>query len=389
MSALIYLDHNATTPLDDHVLERMLPWLTDRFWNAASSHSGGQVAASAVEAARDAMAGLIGARAGEIVWTSGATEADNLALKGVLEMAAHGRRRLVTVATEHKAVLDTAGWLASHGSPVTVLPVGSDGSLDVEQLSDTLAGDDVALVSVMAANNETGVIADLATISAVAHERGALVHTDATQAVGKVAFNVSQLEVDLASMSAHKIYGPKGVGALFVSRRVAVAATMHGGGHERGMRSGTLNVPGIVGMGEAAQICLRTSDDEARRQAGLRSLLVRELQKRLLDVVETTTVPQRLSNTASLRFVGADAEAVMVNAPEVAVSAGSACTALVPSPSHVLLAMGLGPSAASECLRFSLGRSTTEADIEAAVTSVERAVTRVRELVLDGTGCSS
>lgn len=379
MNAPIYLDHNATTPLDAGVLDRMLPWMTEAYWNASSSHEGGRLAARAVDEARQLVAHLVGARPGEIVWTSGATEADNLALKGVLEVAGSDRNRLVTVATEHKAVLDTAEWLAARGAAVTILPVEGDGTLDLRRLEDALATDDVALVSVMAANNETGVISDLAAISDLAHARGALVHTDATQVIGKLPFQVSDTGIDLASMSAHKMYGPKGVGALFVSRRVVVAPMMHGGGHERGMRSGTLNVPAIVGMGEAAAICRQSSADEATRQSELRLLLVEALVRRISDVHETTTAIERLPNTASVRFVGADAEAVMVNAPEVAVSSGSACTALVPAPSHVLVAMGLDPIAAGECLRFSLGRTTRVADVESAVTSIERSVGRVRE----------
>ncbi len=380
MSAPIYLDHNATTPLDAGVLDRMLPWMREAYWNASSSHEGGRLAARAVDEARQLVAHLVGARPGEIVWTSGATEADNLALKGVLEVADPDRNRLVTVATEHKAVLDTAEWLEARGAAVTILPVEGDGTLDLRRLEDALANEDVALVSVMAANNETGVISDLAAISDLAHARGALVHTDATQLIGKLPFQVSDMGIDLASMSAHKMYGPKGIGALFVSRRVEVAPMMHGGGHERGMRSGTLNVPAIVGMGEAAAICMQSSAEEAPRQSELRLLLVEALVRRIPDVHETTTAIERLPNTASIRFVGADAEAVMVNAPEVAVSSGSACTALVPAPSHVLVAMGLDPIAAGECLRFSLGRTTRVTDVESAVTLIERSVGRVREL---------
>lgn len=380
MNTPIYLDYNATTPLADGVLDRMLPWMSASFWNASSSHGGGQLAARAVDEARQILAQLIDARPGEVVWTSGATESDNLALKGVIEFADPRRRRLVTIATEHKAVLDTADWLATTGVSVTILPVEPDGTLDLRLLEDALKADDVALVSVMAANNETGVVSDLAAIADVAHAHGALVHTDATQIVGKLPFRVSEARVDLASISAHKMYGPKGVGALFVSRRVEVASTMHGGGHERGMRSGTLNVPGIVGMGEAAAICAATLADEAIRQSSLRSTLVEALAEQIEGVYETTTVSARLPNTASVRFVGADAEALMVNTPEIAVSSGSACTALVPVPSHVLLAMGLDSIEAAECLRFSLGRSTTVRDVEAAVAALSRSVARVRDL---------
>jgi len=380
MNVPIYLDHNATTPLDSRVLERMMPWMTEGFWNASSSHAGGRLAAKAVEDARRQVAALLGARASEIVITSGATEANNLALKGVLQLAGIQRNRLVTFATEHKAVLDTAEWLATTGTEVTVLPVNTDGTIDLCHLEEQLAPGNVGLVSVMAANNETGVLADLTAISDLAHHYGALVHTDATQRIGKLSFRVPEARVDLASMSAHKMYGPKGVGALFVSRRVELLPMMHGGGHERGMRSGTLNVPAIVGMGEAAAICMESVEVEADRQCALRTQLTKAITSRIPNAWETTATGNRLPNTANLRFEGADAEAVMANAPDVAISSGSACTSLVPTPSHVLMAMGFDPSAASECLRFSLGRTTTALEIDAAVTSIERSVRRVREL---------
>lgn len=380
MTELIYLDNNATTPLDPAVLERMLPWMTDRFWNASSAHLGGQGAAQAVDIARHAVGALIGSRPGEIVWTSGATEADNLALKGVLELAPARRRRLVTLATEHKAILDTADWLVGRGNPVTIVPVERDGTPDLARLDEALVRDDVALVSVMAANNETGVMVDLDYVAELAHAHGALLHTDATQLVGKLPFDVARSGVDLASISSHKMYGPKGVGALFVSRRVEVAPQIHGGGHERGARSGTLNVPAIVGFGVAADITSGLDPAEAHRQVGLRDRLLNSLRERLSDVTETTTAPSRLPNTLSVRFHGADAEAVMVNAPGVAVSSGSACTALTPEPSHVLRAMGLDATSASECLRLSLGRTTTELDIDVAVLAIEGAVHRVRRL---------
>ncbi len=376
---LIYLDYNATTPVEPAVLEAMLPWFSDQFWNAASSHAGGRAAGEAVGAAREQVAALIGARPSEIVWTSGATEANNLALKGAVEAAGPNRRGVVTVATEHKAVLDPAHWLAEAGVPVKVLPVSNDGSVPIEQLHEALAVGDVALVSVMAANNETGVIADLQEISAVAHEHGALVHSDATQAVGRIPFDVNELGVDLASMSAHKMYGPKGVGALFVSRRAEIAPIIHGGGHERGMRSGTLNLPGIVGFGAAAELATKLLTREAARQ--------RQLVDHLLELLTGTTegvepvIPEaaaRLPGTINIRAVGADAEAVMANAPALAISSGSACTALVPAPSHVLRAMGLADEAALECLRISVGRPTTEQDVGMAAQLLSSAIARVR-----------
>jgi cysteine desulfurase len=375
---LIYLDFNATTPVHPAVLEAMLPWFSDCFWNPASNHGGGRVANDTVAVARGRVASLIGARPSEIVWTSGATEANNLALKGVVEAAPVDRRGVVTVATEHKAVLDTVEWLAGQGVRVTVLPVADDGSISLEHLHGALASGDTAVVSIMAANNETGVIADLAAIAAVVHEHGALLHSDATQAVGRVPFDVQSLGVDLASMSAHKLYGPKGVGALFVSRQVELAPTIHGGGHERGLRSGTLNAAGIVGFGAAAELTSTDLQKEAERQ--------RELLDHLLELLRTTTddlevvAPEavRLPGTANIRATGADAEAVMANAPTVAVSSGSACTSLVPAPSHVLRAMGYSNEAALECLRISVGRPTTEQDVEEAARLLSSAIARVR-----------
>lgn len=379
---VIYLDYNATTPVDEGVLASMLPWMTDRFWNAASSHAGGRSAAESVERARDQVAELIGARRGEIVWTSGATEANNLALKGAIEASPSTRSRLVTVATEHKAVLDVASWLDDRGAQVTVLPVAKDGGVESDRLVAQLERDDVALVSVMAANNETGVVSDLRAIAHVVHEHGALLHTDATQIVGKLAFDVAELDVDLASMSAHKVYGPKGVGALYISRRVPVAPLIHGGGHERGLRSGTINVPGVIGFGVAAELAgAFIASGESERQRELVRHLVNELKSRVDDLDVVQSGASGLPNTVNVRIAGADAEAVMANAPAVLVSSGSACTSLTPSPSHVLLAMGFDRAAAAECLRFSVGRPTTEADITEAVRELASAVDRVRSLL--------
>jgi cysteine desulfurase len=377
---LIYLDFNATTPLDPVALEGMLRWFTGQFWNPASSHRGGRLAAAAVETARDQVARLVGARPSEVVWTSGATEANNLALKGVVEGSKGSRRRVVTFATEHKAVLDAVEWLAAQGVPVTVLPVQPDGSLPLDRLRTELARGDVMLVSAMAANNETGVLADLAALAEAVHQAGALLHSDATQAVGRIPFDVVASQVDLASMSAHKLYGPKGVGALFISRRITIEPMIHGGGHERGRRSGTLNVPGIVGFGLAAELASRVLDHEPARQTALVDRFVEALRSRLPGVEMTTDHPDRLPNTISLRIVGAEAEAVMANAPEVAVSAGSACTALVPTQSHVLKAMGLSNQDASECLRISVGRTTTEEDVISGARLLAAAATRVRAL---------
>ena len=372
----IYLDHNATTPVDPLVLEAMLPWFSDNFANASSVHALGRRARSVVDAARADVAAIVGAEAREIVFTSGATESDNLALKGVLEAAPRGRRRILVGSTEHKAVLDTADWLSRRGAEVVLVPVTSDGLVDVDAYLELL-DERVALVSIMLANNETGVIAPLRLIAEAAHEVGAIVHTDATQAVGKMDVDFADLGVDLASWSAHKMYGPKGTGALYVARRTRIVATMHGGGHEFGLRSGTSNVPAIVGFG-AASVHGRVTHDESSRQGALIERLVSSLSSRLSGVHQIGISAPRLSNTACIRFVGADAEAVMVNAPVVAMSSGSACTARFPSPSHVLLAMHLDADAASECLRFSVGRSTSDGDIDLAIQHVVEAVERVR-----------
>jgi cysteine desulfurase len=374
----VYLDYNATTPVAPEVLDAMSPWFTERFWNAASSHPMGMVANDAVEAARRQVADLIGAHPNEIVFTSGSTESINLALKGALS-ASHDRTGIVTAATEHKAVLDTAAWLFEQGAATCVLPVTASGEIDPELFAGSV-DEHTAVVSVMAANNETGVIADLAGPVAAARRCGALFHTDATQAVGRINFDVEHADVDLASISAHKIYGPKGVGALYVRRSVRIDAIIHGGGHEHNMRSGTLNVAGIVGFGAAAELAAKQRDDDAEHSTQLTSELVAGLTAQLDGVEVIPESAPRLPNTVNVRFTGADAEAVMVNAPTVAMSSGSACTSMVPHPSHVLIAMGMSADDASECLRFSTGRPTTSEDITEAVAALVPAVTRVRGL---------
>lgn len=379
-SAVIYLDYNATTPIDERVLESMMPAMTDRFWNAASSHAGGRVASDLVEHARDQVADLIGARRSEIVWTSGATEANNLALRGAMDASVRPpkRSRLVTVATEHRAVLDVALWLREQGTGVTVLPVSSDGGIEIGRLQEELEQGDVALVSVMAANNETGAIADLRAIAEVVHEHGALLHTDATQVVGKLPFDVIRTGVDLASLSGHKFYGPKGVGALYAARRVSLKPLLHGGGHERGLRSGTTNVPGVVGLGTAAQISASGAATDEHRQRALVHRIETHLRDNVGDIEVIASSLTRLPNTTMILFDGADSEAVMANAPTVLVSSGSACTSLSPAPSHVLTAMGLDSAAANQCIRFSVGRPTSVDDVDEAVRDITRAVHRVR-----------
>lgn len=379
---VVYLDYNATTPVDRAVLEAMLPWFTDRFWNASSSHVLGRRAADAVEQARASIGSLLGAKAREVVFTSGATEANNLALKGAVAAAPSNRRKVVVAATEHKAILDTANWLEDEGVEVDVVPVFGTGQLDIDAYR-AAVDDRTALVSVMTANNETGVITeDLSDLADIAHEAGALFHTDATQAVGKVAWDVSTAGVDLASLSSHKIYGPKGVGALYIRRGTRVTPLIHGGGHEAGVRSGTLNVPAIVGFGTAATQCIlrRGTDTEAYR--ALTDILAQSLEL-IGDVAVVGAGARRLPNTLMARFIGADAEAVMANAPKLAASSGSACTSMVPAPSHVLLAMGLDHEAALECIRFSVGRPTTAREIRTAVGDVALAVERVRAMELE------
>ena len=378
MSNHIYLDYNATTPVAPEAVDAMTPWFNERFWNAASAHSLGAMANDAVETARQQVADLIGAHPNEIVFTSGSTESINLALKGVLS-AAPDRTGIVTAATEHKAVLDTVAWLAEQGASTCVLPVDASGQIDLELFAGSM-NEHTAVVSIMAANNETGVIANLAGPVGAARRYGALFHTDATQAVGRINFDVEHSDVDLASISAHKIYGPKGVGALYVRRGVRIDATVHGGGHEHNMRSGTLNVAGIVGFGAAAELAAKQRDDDAERSTQLTAQLVAGLVAQLSDVEVISESAPRLPNTVNVRFAGADAEAVMVNAPTIAVSSGSACTSMVPHPSHVLTAMGMSADEASECLRFSTGRPTTDESITEAVTALVSAVTRVREL---------
>lgn len=375
----IYLDYNASTPVDPSVVEAMLPWFTERFWNAASSHGAGETARRAVERSRADVAAVINAAPREIVITSGSTEANNLALKGGAQLAKGARDTVVVAATEHKAVLDVAESLIPQGYRVQVLSVDRDGAVDVDALAGMMS-ERVALVSVMLANNETGVIQPLARIAEIAHMSGALIHTDATQAVGKVPIDVLALDVDLLSLSAHKFYGPKGVGALYVRRGVSLNAQLHGGGHEAGLRSGTLNVPGVVGMGKAAELAMHALNEDAVHSTHLVERLVTGLESRIDRMEYIGAGVARLPNTANLRFAGADADAIMANAPSIFVSSGSACSSRVPEPSHVLLAMGLTQDEAYECLRFSVGRNTTTEEIDLAVVAIADAVSRVRRL---------
>jgi cysteine desulfurase len=374
----VYLDYAATTPLDPSVLDSMMPFLTREFGNAASPHPYGRRALDAVEEARANVAAIINADPEEIVFTSGATESINLALKGAVNAAPVDRRHLITAATEHKAALDSAHSLESSGARITILPVDQHGVVDLQALERALTRD-TCLVSVMAANNETGTLGPVQDVTALARERGVLVHTDATQLVGKLPVDVDELGVDLLSLSSHKLYGPKGIGALYVrrGRRSAISPLIHGGGHERGLRSGTLNVPGCVGFGHACKV----AEANLLRDADAVTALRDDLERRLLGQVPGTSVNghvrTRLPNLSNLRFAGVDADSLMLAMPDVAVSSGSACTSATPAPSHVLRAMG-GYAAAGESIRFSLGRPTTPSEIEYAATRVSEVVEMLR-----------
>ena len=379
---MIYMDYQATTPVDPAVLEAMLPYFTEQFGNAASrQHRFGWVAQEAVEKARAQVASLIGADAKEIVFTSGATEANNLALKGLAEASRPGRDHFVTVVTEHKAVLDACKHLERQGCRTTYLSVNGEGAIDLEALSAAVTDRTVA-VSVMAANNEIGILSPLAEIAAIAHDRGALFHTDAVQAAGKVPFDVVRLGSDLASLTAHKVYGPKGVGALYVRRknpRVTLAAQLDGGGHERGMRSGTLNVPGIVGFGVAAAMAAQRLESESAQLVTLRSRLLAGLRQVVDDLVVNGPLDARLPGNLNVSFPAVDGEALLVSLCEdVAISSGAACTAA--EPSHVLKALGRTTELALASLRFGLGRWTTEAEVDAAAARVGETVARLRAM---------
>jgi cysteine desulfurase len=376
------MDHHATTPVDPLVVQAMLPYFSEKFGNTASrQHRFGWEAQEAAERARAEVASLIGADAKEIVWTSGATEANNLAIKGLTEVLHPRRNHIVTLATEHKSVLDSCKRLEQHGCSTTVLPVESDGMVDLDRLR-AVVNDRTALVSVAAANNEIGVLQPLAAIGAIAHEQGALLHSDAVQALGKVPFDVNASGVDLASLTAHKVYGPKGAGALYVRRRnprVVVAALIDGGGHERGMRSGTLNVPGIVGFGAAAALAMTHMDDEAHRLQRLRSRLLDGLRREVSDLLVNGALDARLPGNLNLSFPSVDGEALLVSLCEdIAVSSGAACTAA--EPSHVLKALGRSTELALASLRFGLGRWTTEEEVDVVVKRVGETVGRLRAM---------
>ena len=383
MKLPIYMDYHATTPMDPRVFEAMKPYFMETFGNSASrNHSFGWQAEEAVEKSRKQIADLIGATPKEIVFTSGATESNNLALKGVAEMYAEKGNHIITAATEHKAVLDTCKRLEKHGIRVTYLPVQSNGLIDLEMLKDAIT-DKTILVSIMYANNEIGVLQNMTEIGKIAKAKGVLVHSDATQAAGKVPVNVIKDNIDLMSMSGHKIYGPKGVGALYVRRkspRVQITAQMEGGGHERGMRSGTLNVPGIVGLGEASALCQAEMPEESKRMAYLRDRLRTKLEAQLDEVYVNGTMEHRVPNNLNISFAYVEGESLLMGINDIAVSSGSACTSATLEPSYVLKALGAGDDLAHSSIRFGLGRFNTEEEVDYVADKVIDVVKKLREL---------
>ncbi len=383
MKLPIYMDYHATTPVDPRVLEAMLPYFTEHFGNAASrNHPFGWAAEEAVDKARKQVGDLIGANPKEIVFTSGATESDNLAIKGVAEMYREKGNHIITCVTEHKAVIDTCKKLEKQGGRVTYLPVQKDGRIDLDDLRAAIT-DKTILITIMTANNEIGVIQPIAEIGAIAKEKRVFFHTDAVQAAGKVPFNVNDLKVDLVSLSAHKMYGPKGVGALYVRRRnprVLLSEQISGGGHERGMRSGTLIVPGIVGLGKAAELCKQEMATEAERLRQLRDYLNAALHKNLDELYINGSMEHRLPHNLNISFAYVEGESLLMGINDVAVSSGSACTSASLEPSYVLKALGAGDDLAHSSIRFGLGRWTTEEEVDYVVDKLTNVVQRLREM---------
>jgi cysteine desulfurase len=380
----IFMDNHSTTPLDPRVLERMMPYLTNEFGNAASrNHVFGWHAEEASEKAREQVARLIGASAKEIVWTSGATESDNLAIKGVAEFYGDKGNHVITAQTEHKAVLDTCKRLEKHGFSITYLPVAPDGRVSAQQVVEAMT-DKTILVSLMLVNNEIGVVHPIDEIGAAikAKSKSVLFHVDAVQGVGKIPFSVDASKADLVSMSAHKMYGPKGVGALYVRRkpRVRLAPMVDGGGHERGMRSGTLNIPGVVGFGAACEIAQAEMADEAVRLIALRTRLLDGIMGRLKEVYINGSMEHRLPGSLNLSFAYVEGEGLLMALKDIAVSSGSACTSASLEPSYVLRALGIGEELAHTSIRFGLGRFNTAEEVDFVIDLVVNKVNRLREL---------
>ena len=379
----IYMDNHATSPMDPRVLEAMLPYFSQKFGNAASrNHSFGWEAEQAVENAREQIARLIGASAKEIIFTSGATESDNLAIKGIAEMYKERGNHIITQVTEHKAVLDTCKRLEKYGYRVTYLPVKADGFIDMEDLRRAI-DDKTILVSIMFANNEIGTVQPVAEIGKLCHEKGVIFHSDGVQALGKIPIDVNAMNIDVLSLTAHKLYGPKGVGALYVRRRnprVQISAQIDGGGHERGMRSGTLNVPSIVGFGKACEIAGQEMAVEAARLKTMRDYLRNKLES-ALDYVEVNgSWEHRLPGNLNMSFVYVEGESLLMGINDVAVSSGSACTSATLEPSYVLKALGLGDDVAHSSIRFGLGRFNTQAEVDYVADKVIGIVKKLREL---------
>jgi cysteine desulfurase len=379
----IYMDNHATTPVDPRVLEAMLPYFQEKFGNSASrNHQFGWMAEEAVENARGQIARLINATPKEIIFTSGATESDNLAIKGVAEMYREKGNHIITQVTEHKAVLDTCKRLEKYGYEVTYLPVQKDGRIDLDDLRRAITAKTI-LITIMYANNEIGVLQPVEEIGKIAKEKGVFFHVDGVQAVGKVPVDVQKDNIDLLSISAHKIYGPKGVGALYVRRknpRVQLSAMVDGGGHERGMRSGTLNVPGIVGLGKACEICQQEMPQEAEKMRRLRERLKDSVFAKLDEVFINGSMVHRLPNNINISFAYVEGESLLMGINDVAVSSGSACTSATLEPSYVLKALGIGEDLAHTSIRFGLGRFNTEEEVDYVVGRVVETVNRLREL---------
>ena len=379
----VYMDNHATTPVDPRVLDEMLPYFTEKFGNAASrNHAYGWTAEAAVENARGQIASLINATPKEIIFTSGATESDNLAIKGIAEMFREKGNHIITQAIEHKAVLDTCKRLEKYGYEVTYLPVERDGRVNPDELRKAITPKTI-LISIMYANNEIGVINPIAEIGKIAKEHGVFFHVDGVQAVGKIPVDVQKDNIDLLAISAHKLYGPKGIGALYVRRRnprVQLAAIIDGGGHERGMRSGTLNVPGIVGLGKACEICREEMPAESERMRKLRDRLKDGLLAKLDELYINGSMEHRLPNNLNMSFAYVEGESLLMGINDVAVSSGSACTSATLEPSYVLKALGVGEDLAHTSIRFGLGRFNTEAEVDYVADRVIETVERLREL---------
>ena len=383
MKLPIYMDYHATTPVDPRVLETMLPYFTQDFGNSVSrNHVFGWTAEKAVGNARRQVADLIGANSKEIIFTSGATESNNLAIKGVAEMYREKGNHVITCVIEHEAVIDTCKKLEQQGARVTYLPVQKDGRIDLDDLRAAIT-DRTILITIMTANNEIGVLQPVAEIGAIAKEKGILFHTDAVQAAGKVPFDVNQVKADLVSISGHKMYGPKGVGALYVRRRnprVLLAEQISGGGQERGMRSGTLNVPGIVGLGKAAAICMAEMAADAARLIALRERLNERLHQNLDEIYVNGSMEHRLPHNLNISFAYVEGESLLMGINDVAVSSGSACASASLEPSYVLKALGAGDDLARSSIRFGLGRWTTDEEVDYVVDKLTNVVRRLREM---------